>query len=150
MTRLRIFGLQLLATAGALGVALLGSQAFAQGYYDGPPGYEAGVPPEEVYVFGHHRAPARSPETEAAIEDVVLQHPVRFDDLDLRTPWGARELEYRISYAAHRLCDQLGSEDSPITNSNFIPADNAPCYGPAMDDAMHQADIAIARARRGY
>jgi len=145
--------LRLLAAAGAAGVVLAGTQATAQsygGYYGPPPGYYEGAAPEEVYVYGPHRAPERDSATGATIERVMLQHPVRYDDLDLRTPWGARELEYRISYTAHRLCDQLGSENSPITNSNYIPADNEPCYGPAMDDAMQQADMAIARAHGGY
>lgn len=146
--------LRLLAAAGAVGVALAGSRAVAQGYggyYGPPPGYYPGGPPEEVYVYGpHRRAPERDTATGAAIEDFVLQNPVRYDDLDLRTPWGARELEYRISYTAHRLCEQLDFENSPITNSNYIPADNEPCYGPAMDGAMRQADMAIARARGGY
>lgn len=153
MTRFKAFDLRLLAAAGALGVAFASSQSLAQGYngeYDGPRGYQAGGPPEEVYVYGPRHRYSYDSATGARIEDVVLQHPVRYDDLDLRTPWGAQELEDRISYTAHRLCDRLDFENSPITNPNYIPADNEPCYGPAMDDAMAQADAAIARARGGY
>src|SRR5438552_15213241 len=43
----------------------------------------------------------------AEIRDVALTREVRFDDLDLRTAWGARELRARVRYTASNLCTKL-------------------------------------------
>jgi UrcA family protein len=136
--------LALLATA----VAVLGftaSAASAQEYtysYRTGPGYY-GPPPEEVIIEApRYRAPQRST-IGAPIEDVAMSRTIRFDDLDLRTPWGARALRNRIAYTARTLCNRMDFI-YPISTS-----DSPPCYRTAFEDGMAQADAAIAQAR-GY
>jgi UrcA family protein len=139
----RLLLLVSVATVG-FGAMLAASQASAQPYpYYGPPDY-VGAPPEELYVYGPRHHHERSSTTGAPIENVAVQRPVRFDDLDLRTPWGARELERRVSYTARVLCDRLDAM-YPVA-----APDNPPCYENAMGDAMGQAYAAIARARSAY
>jgi hypothetical protein len=65
---------------------LLATTALAQSY-DGPT--------EDVIVRAPQHGPARS-EIGAPIQDVSLSREVRFDDLDLRTVWGAQALRSRI------------------------------------------------------
>ena len=66
---------------------------------------------------------------------------MRFDDLDLRTDWGARELRHRIEYTARVMCQRLDAMYP-------IKADNSPpCYRTAVEGAMYQADTAINQAR---
>ena len=77
----------------------------------------------------------------APIVDVAISREIRIDDLDLRTGYGVRMLERRVSDTAHDLCRRLDLR-YPITAS-----DSPPCYEAAFEDAMEQADAAIARAR---
>jgi len=108
-----------------------------------PPQYASGAP-EVITVYGPHRSHERST-IGAPIEDVAISHPVRYDDLDLRTEWGASTLKHRILYAADRLCRQL---DQVYPSSAYPPtSDSPPCRRTAVDDAMSQADAAIAAAR---
>ena len=130
----------LLATAALLALASVVSPASAQD------GYGYGPPPDEIYVYGPRPAPERSG-IGAPIETVSLSDAVRFDDLDLRTDWGAEELRERILYTASNLCRAL---DAAYPTSGYLPtSDSPPCYRTAVDDAMAQADAAIGRAR-GY
>ena len=138
----------LAVSVAALGIALAASSSKAQGYY-GPydnDGQNYRGPTEQIYVYGPRRPRERS-EIGAPIEDVAISRPVRFDDLDLRTEWGADELRERILYTARNLCRQL---DSTYPTS-FYPttSDSPPCYKTALADAMAQADEAIGNAR-GY
>jgi UrcA family protein len=107
----------------------------------GPSDYQNG-PDDEVIVTGPHRHIERST-IGAPIEDVVMRRPVRFDDLDLRTSWGAHELRERVRVTASAMCRDLEAR-YPIATS-----DNTPCYEPAVEDAMYQAD-AVIRSARGY
>lgn len=134
-------------TIAAIVLAAVASPAVAQGF--GP--YADGsvyVSParENVYV----RAPRHPRERGFAgepVEDLSISRAVRYDDLDLRTAWGAHALEERVLYTASRLCRQL-NQFYPTTL--YLPtADSKPCYGTAAEEAMDQADAAIARAR-GY
>jgi UrcA family protein len=77
----------------------------------------------------------------APIVDVALSGKVRYDDLDLTTGYGARTLEHRVSRAARDLCRRLDVRYPVAT------ADSPSCYRTAYNDAMEQADNAIARAR---
>jgi UrcA family protein len=77
----------------------------------------------------------------APIENVAVSRAVRYDDLDLRTDWGARELEHRINQAASSACDELDTR-YPIATS-----DSPPCYSSAVQDAKYDAQAAIGRAR---
>jgi UrcA family protein len=115
--------------ASAMVLALAGTAA-AQPY--------AG-PTEQVIV----RAPPYGPQRStigAPIVDVAVQREVRFDDLDLRTTWGARALRERVRTTALNLCQQL--ENQYVTLD-----DNPPCYRTAYEGAMDQAEDAIRDAR---
>ena len=135
---------RLLLAASAFGLALAVSSANAQDYnpnYAPPPGYgPASGPPEEITVYGPRRHEQRG-DLGAPIQDVAISQAVRFDDLDLRTEWGARELRHRIEYTARVMCQRLDTM-YPIKAD-----DSPPCYRTAVDQAMYQADSAISQAR---
>jgi UrcA family protein len=114
---------------GALAL-VLATSASAQSYAS---------PTEEVIVRAPQYGPQRS-EIGAPIENVSLSREVRFDDLDLRTAWGARALRDRVRETAMNLCQQL--ENQYVTMD-----DNRPCYRTAYEDAMDQAETAIRDAR---
>jgi UrcA family protein len=131
-------------------MALAASSANAQQYdqygnpapnYAPPPNYApASGPPEEITIYGPRRHQERG-DLGAPIQDVAYSRAVRFDDLDLRTDWGARELRNRIEYTARAMCQRLDAMYP-------IKADNSPpCYRTAVDQAMYQADAAISQAR---
>jgi UrcA family protein len=139
-----------LALFGATALTLLAAPAVAQDYY-GDVSYDRDQyrdqyngPTEEVIVQApeYYRS-ERDSATGAPIRDVALQSEIAYDDLDLRSGWGARELHNRVAREARSLCARLDAR-FPVT------ADGSPnCYRTAYNDAMEQADAAIARAR-GY
>jgi len=144
-----------LASVAALGFALLGVAASAQDYdgdYDrgapgtyeqAPPGgYYSGAPNESVTIYAPRYHEERST-IGAPIENVSLSQPVSFEDLDLRTAWGAHELHERVRASAYHLCHRL-EVMYPVAADN-----NPPCYRNALYDADYQVDSAIAYAR-GY
>jgi UrcA family protein len=118
----------MLAT-GALALTLA-SSASAQ-YYAGPT--------EDVIVRAPHYGPQRS-DIGAPIENVSLSREIRFDDLDLRTVWGARALRSRIRETALNLCRQLDTQYVTLD-------DNRSCYRATYEDAMMQVDDAIRSTR---
>jgi UrcA family protein len=135
-----------LVLAGTL--ALGASAAFAQDYgtaydsytpppYGGPPG-----PGEEVTVTAPHYPRERST-IGAPIENVSLQRAVRFDDLDLRTGWGAHVLRVRVARTARTLCRQLEFR-YPVG-----APDQSGCYRRAYGEAMADVHEAVASARYG-
>ena len=134
-----------LGAASALGLMLGASSIQAQEY--GPYGNEGPFygngASEEIEVIAPRHRQERSDVTGAPIRDVAISQAVRFDDLDLRTDWGARALKDRIRYTARTMCRQLDFR-YPVSTD-----DSPPCYQTALDDAMPQADAAIAQAR-GY
>ncbi len=117
------FKTSLLLAAGAAGL-LLTVPASAQ-------------PREQITVTAPHlnqRSPIGAP-----IIDVAMTREVRFDDLNLRTRHGARELRSRVGFAAKTLCQSL---------DNRYPApNNDRCMEVAYRDAIVRADDAIAAAR---
>jgi len=115
--------------AGAIALTLATS-AWAQ-YYAGPT--------EDVIVRAPHYGPQRS-EIGAPIQNVSLSREVRFDDLDLRTVWGARVLRNRLRQTALNLCRQLDNQYVTLD-------DNRSCYRAAYEDAMMQADDVIRSTR---
>ncbi len=76
------------------------------------------------------------------IRNVSLSREVRFDDLDLRTYWGARELRNRIRFTAREECEQLDRAYPVEASTNMHP-----CYRTAVERAMVDADTAIRDAR---
>jgi UrcA family protein len=133
-----------MALGGALGLALIASSsAGAQEYGQPAPGYYG--PPEEVIVTPPPYVRQRSA-IGAPIIDASLSRPVRMDDLDLRTDWGARELRSRISYTARTLCRQLDTM-YPVSYDGGTSQD---CYRDAFAGGMEQAHGAIRAARGAY
>ncbi|HTQ15272.1 MAG TPA: UrcA family protein [Rhizomicrobium sp.] len=112
----------------------------APAYERAPAVYEPGG--EQVIVAAPRRR-ERSSVTGAPIVDVAWQRGVRFDDLDLTTAQGAHALRERVRITARELCRRLDAA-YPIG----VPG-SPPCYRTAVDDALAQADAAIADAR-GY
>ena len=133
-----------LAILAAGASALMAGPTAAQDYdrYQDEPGYSAPTETVEVYAprYRHHQERSA---LGAPIVYASLSEEVRFDDIDLRTPWGARELRSRIRYVADALCKKMDLR-YPIATS-----DSPPCYRAAYEKAMYQADAAIAQAR-GY
>ena len=129
-----------LLAATACGFALVCAPANAQQYsrYGEPVSY--GTPADEQIEVIAPRHRERSA-IGAEIRDVALSQEVRFDDLDLRSAWGARALRARIRYSASNLCMKL---DVRYPGS----ADNSPlCYANAVRNAMFEANEAISDAR---
>ena len=135
---------------GALGLLLVASSsAGAQEYGPYRPGYYQ-APPEEVIVRPPHYTRERS-DIGAPIIEASVSRGVRYDDLDLRTGWGARELRDRISFAAATACSQLNVM-YPVTydgGSDQWPR-NHDCYRDAFARGMADADQAIGAARGEY
>jgi UrcA family protein len=122
--------------AGALSLAMIVPVAHAQAYDNGAY-YQSG---DEVIVQAPHHAREYSP-IGAPIEDVSISRVVRYDDLDLRTHWGADELRSRVNQAASSACDEMDTMH-PVATS-----DSPPCYSTAVRDGMEQARDAIDQAR---
>jgi UrcA family protein len=103
---------------------------------------------DEVIVIAPHRYNNERSDIGAPIGDVGISRQVRFDDLDLSTPWGAQRLRERVRYTAHALCRRLDAQ-YPV-NAPGEPSDrfgSTDCYRDAVADGMSQADQAIAQYR---
>jgi UrcA family protein len=127
----------LAAATGAL--MLSATPVVAQDYRSGV--YDDSM---ERVIITAPRPPHERSAIGAPIVDVAISREIRVDDLDLRTGYGVRMLERRVSDTAHDLCRRLDMR-YPIATS-----DSPPCFEAAYDDAMAQADAAIARARGEY
>lgn len=77
----------------------------------------------------------------APIVNVSLSREVRFDDLDLTTASGARELRARVRHTASTLCREI-DQQFLVTED-----DGTSCFSKARDDALGEADAIIAGAR---
>jgi UrcA family protein len=75
------------------------------------------------------------------LERVSLSGIVRYDDLNLQTPEGARELRWRVREEARAICRNL-AEAYP-----YYKAGDSSCYKPALENALVKADEAIQDAR---
>ena len=126
----------ILLASAALGLTLgLAVPTKAQDYRDVSYGST-----EEVIVTAP-RPPQERGDYGAPIRDVALSSEIRFDDLDLTTGYGARALQRRVSATARDLCRRLEVR-YPVATS-----DSPPCFQTAYENAMDQADEAIAQAR---
>ncbi|HEY1631473.1 MAG TPA: UrcA family protein [Rhizomicrobium sp.] len=124
---------RILAMAGVL--AFCGAAA-AQDY-----GYDQPVAYENVPVIGqriHIDPGARFGDVP---EKLSASSYVRYDDLDLSTRDGARELRFRVREAARDICRNL-IDAYPV---HTIQGQN--CYKDAADSGLVKADEAIAQAR---
>jgi UrcA family protein len=124
--------------ACALGFFLSSTSVGAQEYDTAV--YQSG-PREEIVVTAPRYHTQRSA-IGAEIRDVSITREVRFNDLDLRSARGARELRSRIRFTAGTLCRKL-SMQYPVATE-----DSPPCFRTAVARAMAQADDAISDARR--
>jgi UrcA family protein len=113
--------------AGAFGLTLVVSQALAQGG-------------EEVQVIAPYYH-AESTPLNGPLEKISLSTAVRYDDLDLRTASGARELRWRVRDTARDVCAQL-ADAYPVYEAN-----GTSCFKTALENAMLRADEAIRDAR---
>lgn len=134
-------GRRLALVTGAVGAILVSPAANAQddGRYRDTVAPNNASGPEEVYVYGPRIHVERS--RLGGIEKVSLSRAVRFDDLDLRTRPGARELRLRIRNTAEDICGELGAAYP------FPEAAYTSCYRTAVQNAMLRADRAIGDAR---
>jgi len=92
-----------------------------------------------VYAPRHftvERRPMNGP-----VQKISLSRSVRYDDLDLRTRTGARELRMRVSAAAADVCSQLAD----ISRVPEQPGTS--CFTDAKQDALVRADAVIRDAR---
>ena len=133
-----------LALAG-LGLSLAAAPARAQDpTYDGSaydrsyqPGYESGYDrasyrdnaDDEIIIRA--RPLGRSSTTGAPIRRVTTSRVVDYRDLDVDSPWGARELHARIEHAARDACEEL-DDRYPIGEP-----DVGDCVSEAVRDAEH-------------
>jgi|HubBroStandDraft_4_1064222.scaffolds.fasta_scaffold525181_1 UrcA family protein len=136
---------KILLMAGAMGFMAVATSAGAQdtGYYGSAP-YSG--PQEEVIVTPPPYGP-RVGHLGGPIENVSLSRPVRYDDLDLSSHWGAHRLRERVSFEARELCKQLDAM-YPVSADDSSGWNNR-CYDRAFEQAMYQADRVIAEARNG-
>jgi UrcA family protein len=135
-----------LISGAALGFACLAAPASAQDYPppppNGGPGYQSS---EEVIITAprRYRTPAQPSITGAPITTAEMTRAVRYDDLDLQSPYGRRILHDRISRAARAMCDRLDAMyPAVVTDTVSMPASSS-CYEDAMQDASYQADAVI-------
>lgn len=119
--------------ASAIGL-MTASYATAQDY--APPG----GPGEEVTVTAPHYNFEQT-RLNSTFGRVSLSVPVRYDDLNLRTRHGARQLRVRVTSAARDVCTNLASV-YPVYQLN-----GTQCYKAALENAMLRADEAIDTAR---
>ncbi len=75
------------------------------------------------------------------LEKVSLSGVVRYDDLNLRTRSGARELRMRVRDEAQNVCTRI-AEAYPVRE-----APGTSCYKTALDNGLVRADSAIRDAR---
>jgi len=133
--------LSLTATAAAaLGLSVAALPARAQDpTYDGGAygrdynhGYDrASYRDGDDEIIVHARPLGRSSTTGAPIERVTASRVVDYRDLDPDSPWGARELHWRIEHAAREACEEL-DDQYPIGEP-----DRSDCVSEAIRNAEH-------------
>lgn len=123
-----------LLAASALGLMLAASSVSAQDEYS--------TDSTETVTVTAPRLPTPDNSAMAPTSYTNLSVQVRYDDLDLRSRDGARELKERVRDAAHNVCEELRYR-YPIALVN-----QPPCYQKAIEGGMARADNAIADARR--
>lgn len=95
---------------------------------------------EKIEVYAPHFRIDRS-RANGLVNKISLSRAVRYDDLDLRTARGARELRLRVHDMARDICSELQAA-YPVPE---VPGTS--CYRTAVEDAMWRADGAIRDAR---
>lgn len=93
----------------------------------------AAIAQDEITITGRHRA---GDVTTASIR-------VNYSDLDMRSAWGRRELNYRIFYAAQDLCNRIADP-----NEAYAIVDD--CRDQAYRDALHRVGTPDAHVAPSY
>jgi UrcA family protein len=128
--------------AGALAFTALPAAAQSGPYgYPGP--YSAG--PNESVIVVAPRFRAQSSPLNGPMERVSYSGTVRYDDLDISTYHGARELRHRVYEEARNVCGRL-REAYPVYTLNSSRS----CFRDALDNGLVKADAAITSAREEY
>lgn len=112
--------------------------------YGPPPGYAAPPPdsvPETVEVTAPHYRVAPEQKLNGPLEKVSLSSAIPYDDLDLRTRAGARELKHRVFETAREVCGQL-ADYYPVYQLN-----GTHCFKDAYENGLVRADAAISAKR---
>ena len=126
--------------AGAVGVVIAASAAHSQNFdRDRGAGY-GNSSTETIEVYAPRLRIDRTP-MNGPVQKISFSRHVRYDDLDLRTADGARELRLRIRDTARDICEQLAAA-YPIPE-----APGTSCYKTALEDARLRANEAIRDAR---
>ena len=121
--------------AGVFGLALAASQASAQDY-------GRGADSEDIQVTApRFHTDADGQRLNGPLEKVSLTTHVRYDDLDLRSRRGARELKMRVRDAAQDTCTRI-AEAYPV-----YQAFGTSCYKTALENGELRANAAIRDAR---
>jgi len=125
------FNLVAIAGAAVIAASAAGAQNYDRGRSDTT---------ETITVYAPHLKVDRRP-MNGPVEKVSLSRSVRYDDRDLRTRSGARELRMRVNAAASDVCSQLADIDR-------VPEQpGTSCLQAARQDALLKADAAIRDAR---
>jgi len=78
------------------------------------------------------------------IDVITIRHRVSYKDIDISTNAGAEVLQQRIKDAAKEACKDIDK----LYPNVFVSSGVAVCEKAAIDDAMVQANAAIANARK--
>jgi UrcA family protein len=129
----------------AAGLIASGSVALGQDYGPPPPGAYP-EPPETIIVTAppvpRFREEGSGPRlVNLPPEKVSLSTNVRYDDLNLATWDGARQLRWRVRDAAHQVCGEL-RDAYPLRQLQ-----GTRCYRDAVENGLIRADEAISTAR---
>lgn len=124
--KVRFANVKLVAIAA--GLAMVSAASFAQ---------------DEIVVESPRAQPIRSA-LGAPIDVITVKHRVSYKDIDISTNSGAKVLEQRIKDAAKDACKQI---DTLYPHRTPVAGD-PPCEKTAVDDAMVQANAAIATAEK--
>jgi UrcA family protein len=115
--------------AGIFGVALAATSASAQDYN------------EQIEVTAPHFRADNTQRLNGVLQKVSYSNIVHYDDLNLRTRSGARELRLRVRDEAQDVCARL-AEAYPVREMQ-----GTSCYKEALENALVRADAAIRDAR---
>ena len=126
--------------AGVMSLVMAAAAAHAQDVdRDGAVTYNNSTT-ETIEVYGPRLRVERAP-MNGPVSKISLSRNVRYDDLNLRTAHGARELRVRIRNTAHDVCNLLA-------DAYRVPeAAGTSCYRTTLQDGLLRADEAIRDAR---
>jgi UrcA family protein len=126
------------AAVAVLGVALAAPAVAQDRYTDAA--YQSAPDTVEVTAPRFHED-ADGQRLNGPLEKVSLSTNVRYDDLDLSTRAGARELRFRVREAARDVCDQLAGA------YQVYQLNGTSCFKTALENGLVRANSTIASER---